>query len=51
MLDLLCEGKIPQSGFIKQEQIALEDFLANRFGCYYQQEAKQHSAVSGSARR
>jgi saccharopine dehydrogenase-like NADP-dependent oxidoreductase len=47
MLDLLCEGKISQSGFIKQEQIALSDFLANRFGCCYQQVAEQHNAVSG----
>ncbi|MFN9749309.1 MAG: saccharopine dehydrogenase family protein [Burkholderiales bacterium] len=32
MLDLLSEGKIPPCGFIKQEDIALNDFLANRFG-------------------
>ena len=30
-----CAGHLPQSGLIKQEEIALEPFLANRFGrCY-----------------
>ncbi len=35
VLDLYLHGKIPQSGFLKQEQINLDDFLANRFGRYY----------------
>lgn len=35
MVDLLVEGKLPQSGFVRQEQAALPDFLANRFGAYY----------------
>jgi len=35
MLDLLHEGKLPSSGFIRQEQVHLEDFLANRFGKNY----------------
>lgn len=35
VLDLLAEGKLPQSGLIKQEQIPLETFLANRFGSCY----------------
>ncbi len=33
--DLLMEGKLPQKGFVRQEEIALADFLANRFGKYY----------------
>lgn len=32
MLDLLAHGKLPESGFVRQEQLALDDFLANRFG-------------------
>jgi saccharopine dehydrogenase-like NADP-dependent oxidoreductase len=32
VLDLLAEGILPQKGFIHQEDIRLEDFLANRFG-------------------
>lgn len=31
-LDLLAQGALPQSGFIGQEQIGLEQFLGNRFG-------------------
>ena len=34
-LDLLREGYLPQSGLIKQEEIALSAFLANRFGRVY----------------
>lgn len=36
-VDLFREGKLPRTGFIRQEQVALPDFLANRFGCAYQQ--------------
>ena len=35
VLDLLAEGKLPHSGLIKQEQIPLGTFLANRFGSCY----------------
>jgi len=37
MLDLLAEGKLPQKGFVRQEDAKLADFLANRFGKYYVQ--------------
>ena len=33
--DLLVEGKLPQRGFVRQEECTLSDFLANRFGRYY----------------
>jgi saccharopine dehydrogenase-like NADP-dependent oxidoreductase len=36
-VDLFREGKLPQRGFIRQEQVELPDFLANRFGNAYQQ--------------
>jgi saccharopine dehydrogenase-like NADP-dependent oxidoreductase len=39
VLDMLANGKLPQKGFIKQEDIKLEDFLANRFGKAYAQSA------------
>jgi saccharopine dehydrogenase-like NADP-dependent oxidoreductase len=42
-LDLFREGKLPQSGFIRQEQVALPDFLANRFGKAYQQSRQVQS--------
>ncbi|GAB4119719.1 MAG: saccharopine dehydrogenase family protein [Rhodothalassiaceae bacterium] len=35
VLDLLADGHLPQKGFIRQEDIALADFLANRFGRHY----------------
>ncbi|MDF1816255.1 MAG: saccharopine dehydrogenase NADP-binding domain-containing protein [Verrucomicrobiales bacterium] len=35
-LDLHVTGKLPQKGFVKQEQIKLPDFLDNRFGQYYE---------------
>jgi saccharopine dehydrogenase-like NADP-dependent oxidoreductase len=35
VLDMLRDGDLPQSGLIKQEEIGLEAFLANRFGRVY----------------
>ena len=35
MTDLLVEGKLPQKGFVKQEEASLADFVNNRFGQYY----------------
>lgn len=35
MVDLHRTGKLPQSGFVRQEQADLSDFLANRFGQHY----------------
>ena len=35
MVDLHREGKLPQKGFVRQEQARLDDFLANRFGRHY----------------
>lgn len=36
VLDLLRQQRLPQRGFIRQEQVALDEFLANRFGRLYQ---------------
>jgi len=35
MVDLLREGVLPASGFLRQEDVPLQQFLANRFGRYY----------------
>ncbi len=35
VLDLLASGKLPQRGFVRQEQIEFSDFITNRFGQYY----------------
>jgi hypothetical protein len=29
-------GRLPRRGLVKQEQVTLEEFLANRFGQYYE---------------
>ncbi len=31
-MDLVRTGKLPQKGFLSQEQIDLDEFLDNRFG-------------------
>ncbi len=46
MLDLLREGKLPERGLVRQEQVALEDFLANRFGAYFLQDTAPDATPS-----
>ncbi|PMS16354.1 saccharopine dehydrogenase [Trinickia dabaoshanensis] len=36
VLDLFREGKLPQNGFVRQEQVSLVEFLDNRFGRLYE---------------
>jgi saccharopine dehydrogenase-like NADP-dependent oxidoreductase len=50
VLDLLAQGRLPRAGFVRQEQIALADFLANRFGRAYAQGAPQASSTAQSVR-
>ena len=45
-LDLLVDGTLPQKGFVKQEQINLDTFLANRFGRIYGAGAQPNEMVS-----
>ena len=35
VVDLHFEGRLPARGFVRQEQVPLDVFLANRFGCRY----------------
>jgi saccharopine dehydrogenase-like NADP-dependent oxidoreductase len=42
-VDLFREGRLPQQGFIRQEQMDLPSFLANRFGAAYQQSRQVQS--------
>jgi saccharopine dehydrogenase-like NADP-dependent oxidoreductase len=55
MLDLLAEAvdavdapaagaRLPAAGFVRQEQVPLEAFLANRFGRVYARESLAHAA-------
>ncbi|MGZ3404182.1 MAG: saccharopine dehydrogenase C-terminal domain-containing protein [Phenylobacterium sp.] len=41
VLDLLASGKLPSTGFIRQEDIPLADILDNRFGRFYAGDAAQ----------
>jgi saccharopine dehydrogenase-like NADP-dependent oxidoreductase len=35
MIDLWATGKLPSSGFVRQEQVSLDQFMKNRFGRFY----------------
>jgi saccharopine dehydrogenase-like NADP-dependent oxidoreductase len=35
VVDLFCQGKLSGTGLVRQEQVGLDDFLANRFGRRY----------------
>ncbi len=45
VLDLLAGGQLPAKGFIRQEDIPLESFLANRFGKVYRQVSQDMRAA------
>ncbi|MGI9430068.1 MAG: hypothetical protein ACR2NM_15520 [Bythopirellula sp.] len=47
VVDMHVAGKLPQQGFVLQEQVDFDDFLANRFGkCYDSQVSTKFSSVS-----
>lgn len=46
VLDLLLQGKLPTKGFIRQEEIQFDDFVANRFGCHYLQREIAETTVA-----
>ncbi len=49
-LDLMVDGKLPQQGFVRQEDICFDDFIANRFGRNYMADGNEiHSGTKGSA--
>jgi saccharopine dehydrogenase-like NADP-dependent oxidoreductase len=37
VMDMVLTGKLSSQGYVRQEEVKLEDFLANRFGRYYGQ--------------
>lgn len=43
--DLALDGKLPRRGFIRQEDVRLSDFLANRFGSVYKTAAQPASSL------
>ena len=44
MLDMLAQGRLPQAGFVKQEDVPLAEFLGNRFGRVYAMEELSKAA-------
>jgi saccharopine dehydrogenase-like NADP-dependent oxidoreductase len=44
ILDLLASGRLPTAGFVKQEDVPLNLFLANRFGAIYASQALSRAA-------
>jgi saccharopine dehydrogenase-like NADP-dependent oxidoreductase len=49
VLDMLAGGALRSVGFVRQEEIALSDFLANRFGAAYAMEGAAPVRASGPA--
>jgi saccharopine dehydrogenase-like NADP-dependent oxidoreductase len=48
VVDLHLSGSLPKQGFVRQEQVTLDAFLANRFGAYYQSHSHSLSAKAAS---
>ena len=46
VVDLHMHGKLPRTGFIKQEQVALDGLLENRFGKHYRSDASTRFSQS-----
>ncbi|MCM2503457.1 saccharopine dehydrogenase NADP-binding domain-containing protein [Aureimonas altamirensis] len=44
VLDLLSAGILPQKGFVRQEDVPFDAFLANRFGSRYRRSSKADGA-------
>jgi saccharopine dehydrogenase-like NADP-dependent oxidoreductase len=49
VVDLHAQGKLPTTGFVRQEQVSLNDFLANRFGAAYDCNTKTSMVRATSA--
>jgi saccharopine dehydrogenase-like NADP-dependent oxidoreductase len=48
VLDLHAAGKLPDSGFVKQEDANYDDFVANRFGQYFLERGPERVDGPGS---
>lgn len=46
-VDLHRQQKLPDRGFVRQEQVSLTDFLRNRFGQYYQAKNSTETTMVG----
>ena len=50
VLDLLAAGRLPQRGLVRQEDIRLDEFLANRYGRAYARDAAATTAAAVALR-
>jgi saccharopine dehydrogenase-like NADP-dependent oxidoreductase len=46
VLDLHVAGRLPRRGLVRQEQVTMEEFLANRFGEYYESQTATRFSAS-----
>ncbi|OJF96471.1 saccharopine dehydrogenase family protein [Pararhizobium antarcticum] len=46
VLDMLAHGDLPAKGFVRQEEIGLDAFLASRFGHHYAQKSNAEKMAS-----
>jgi saccharopine dehydrogenase-like NADP-dependent oxidoreductase len=46
VVDLYRDGRLPATGFVRQEQVSLPEFLENRFGRYFEVPELAHFADS-----
>ena len=44
---LLAQGRLPQQGFVRQEDVSLDDFLGNRFGKVFAMRERRPMEVPG----
>ncbi len=50
VVDLWREGKLPARGFVRQEDVALTDFLVNRFGAPYEKAQQVRAPIASETR-
>lgn len=50
VVDLWREGKLPHRGFVRQEDVALTDFLENRFGAPYKAATQVRAPIASDTR-
>ena len=43
VVEMVANGKLPAKGFVKQEDISLEDFYATRWGRLYADDQSNHT--------
>lgn len=48
VIDMHVSGKLPSSGFVRQEQVDFQDFIQNRFGKHYEENTQPQFSGSES---